>query len=151
AAPEADPIAIQPIEHGEDANEKDVEEGRVIPLEGRLYDLGRMDSGNQPDGSKQELRREAGDRHDEPERTQDAQGHRPSVKAPVDQEKRKRDEVGEDKANHTAKADSALPERRSQRHVANRADEADDGDERTDDHVLDRRRYTMPMEEDGAH
>ena len=77
---------------------------------------------------------EAGDDHDARRTSTNSRSvSRGAVVLPVDEHQRERDEVGEDEADHAAEADAAVPERGRHRHVADRAHEADERDERTDE------------------
>ena len=63
---------------------------------------------------------------------------RAAVVLAVDRDDRQHDQVGEEERQHAGEADPARPQHRRERHVADRADEAEHGDERPDDHVLER-------------
>ncbi len=66
-------------------------------------------------------------------RAEQGQHHRGAVVLPVDDQDRDDDQVGEDERDDAAEADPAVPQHRRQRRVADRADEAEQGDDRADD------------------
>ena len=129
-------IPVQPEEQAEDTQEDQVEIRGVVPLEGWLDDLRRTADWNEAGSGEEVFGRQAGRRHHQPEGRQDPQRQCPSIEPPIDQEQRKRNQVREDEADHPAEADPAFPQRGCQRHVADRTDEAQDGDQRADDHVF---------------
>src|SRR5712664_2759590 len=79
-----------------------------------------------------ELDDQARDRHRGVEGCEQEPHHLPAVVAPVDVEDRQDDQVGEDERKYAAEGDAAVPKDSSERDVADRADEAEDGDERPD-------------------
>ena len=60
-----------------------------------------------------------------------------AVLAPIDEKKRESDEGGEDERDHASERDASVPEGGGQRHVADRADEAEHGDDRADERAPD--------------
>ena len=66
----------------------------------------------------------------------------------VDGEDRQHDQVGEQERDHAGERDPAGPQHGGEGDVADRADEAEHGDERADDHVLDRRERRRGVREE---
>ena len=116
-----------------------VEGELVVDLDG-LEDVGagRTGGGDEAEQAEQPVDGKRGGSHrDEHERGQ-ANRERPSVVLAVDGDDREHDQVGEDERQHAGEADAARPEHGRKRHVSDRADEAQHGDQRADDDVLDR-------------
>src|SRR5436853_5323924 len=65
----------------------------------------------------------------------------------MEEQARRRDRMGEDEPDAAPEADPAVPERRAEWHVPDRANEADDRDERADDDVLERRPEAVAADE----
>ena len=86
--------------------------------------------------------------HHHPEQSDEAKRQPTAVVAAIDQYERRGDEVGEEKAHDTTEADATLPERGGHRHVADRADETGEGDDRSDDRVLKDGPTTVAANED---
>ena len=64
AATEPFAVAVQPVEVAGEAEERDVEERRVVPVEAGLDDVARAVARDEPRGVEEHLDGEAGDRHD---------------------------------------------------------------------------------------
>src|SRR5690348_8443254 len=113
--------------------EHDVEHRGVVPLHARVADLRVPGRRDEPEAAEQELDDVSGYDHGGVEDPEYGQHHPGAVVLPVDDQDRNDDQVGEDERDHAAEADPAVPQHGSQRHVADRADEAEQRDDRADD------------------
>src|SRR5450755_246025 len=119
-------------ESGSQQQEDDVENGGVVPLDALLSDLGRPLRRDEAQRAEEELDDVAGDDHGRVEDPEYGQHHLRPVVLPVDDQDRDDDQVGEDERRHAAEADPPIPQHPGQRHVADRADEAEQRDHRAD-------------------
>src|SRR6266576_3956627 len=113
--------------------ENDVEVGRVVPLQAGLADLRVPGGRDQPERTEREFHDVGGDDHGGVEGPEYHQHHLGAVVLPVDEQDRDDDQVGEDERDDAAEADAPVPQHRRQRHVADRADEAEHRDHRADE------------------
>ena len=97
-----------------------------------------------------ELHDQAGRDHGRVEGGDEEAGHPPAVVPAVDVDDRQDDQVGEDERQHAAEADPAVPEDRGERDVPDRADEAQDGDQRTYEWPPELRERVVALEEQGT-
>lgn len=84
------------------------------------------------------------DRHEH--QRHDPQGKPPAVVLAIDRDDRQHEEIGEHERDHPGEGDAAGPKHRGERHVADRAHEAEDRDQRADEDVLEE-----PQRFGGAH
>src|ERR1039458_7706179 len=87
---------------------------------------------DRPQRLEQVSSREPGRRHHQPEGGEQAQGQPAAVVLAVDQQQGQGDQVGGEEAGYSAEAHPPLPESGGEWNVADRADETEHGDERTD-------------------
>src|SRR5579875_1903029 len=135
---------------GGENKEENVEDGGIVPVyaPGNGNDVAML--WNDAEGREQEFDNVACCRHGDVKREQDVAHNLPAVVFAIDVENGQDNQVGEDKADHTAKADAAAPEHSRQWHVANRADKADNGDQRTYQRPLYARSRGIAAQEKGA-
>src|SRR5205085_2100030 len=123
---------------------------RVVPVHARLDDLRVPLVARQVEALEEELDDEPCGDHRRVEAPEQERGHPPAVVLAVDVEDREHDQVGEDEREDAAEADPAVPEDRRERHVPDRADEAQDRDRRPDDRPPELRDGRMGVEEQRA-
>src|SRR5439155_18617029 len=104
--------------------------------------------GNQPEPLESEFDDKTGGNHRQVEGREQEPGHAPAVVLAVDVENWQDDQVSEDEGEDAAEADAAVPEHRRQWNVANRADEAEDRDEGSDDRSPELRERRVRLKED---
>ena len=102
-----------------------------------------MVRGHQAEQLKQQADQQAGERHRRVGDHQQVKGHPPTVVLPVDVDDGDDDQVGKDKRDHAAEADSPVPEHRGQRDVADRADKAEERDQGADQRSPDLGEHRM--------
>src|SRR3954453_6964190 len=140
-----------PDEHGRDSQGDDVEPGRHAQGEGNAGALHLRIPllRHEAEGVEEEADHEPRRHHRRAEGREQEGGHPEPVVAAIDVEEGEDDEVGEEERDPAAEADPAVPEDGGERHVADRADEAEDGHERADDGAPDVRPRRMLGQEEG--
>src|ERR1043166_7872772 len=88
---------------------------------------------NESEPLKPELDDERRGCHRQVERSENEPHHSRAVVLSVNVENRQHDEIGEDERDYAAEADSAVPEHRRTRNVADRADKRENRDDRSND------------------
>src|ERR1019366_4350870 len=129
----------QPEQSREDPEPQDVERELVVDSDG-AKDVGpgrTSHAGNEAKPAEQRIDDEGGGDHGYEHECGDADGELGAVVLAVDDDDGQDDEVGEDERHHAGEADASAPEDGSEGHVANGADEAEDGDDRPDERAPD--------------
>src|SRR6202050_3459423 len=134
---------------GED-QEDDVQDGGVVTLDGGLDYFGVPSGRGEAEAAEDQLGEVPGGGHGGVEGGQDEQHHLGAVVLPVDHQDRHDDQVGEDERDDAAEADAAVPQHRGEGDVADRADEAQQADDRADQRPPQFRRQRVAGEEQVA-
>src|SRR5207237_4013805 len=104
--------------------------------------------GDAADQREQSFDDQSGGGHDQIEGGEQSDGQGGAVVLAVDEHQRQGDEISEDERDHTAEADTTVPQGGGHRDIADRAHEADEGDEGPNDDVLQARPEPVAGKED---
>src|SRR5579884_1850138 len=129
---------------------KDIKDGCVVPL----YALGNGDDVAVLWHKAQRLEEDFDDiarqYHRDVECHQNVAHNLPAIVFAVDVEDGQDNQIGKDEADNASETDAAAPENRRQRHIADRADKADDGYQWANQRPLDAGGHRVAAQEKGA-